>query len=228
MENLHSTWMHRGATLHAEGQPERALMAFENALELAPSDLNTVSACATLLTALARPVAAYNTLRSVEALLLGDADGAANLAIAAESCGDLTRARSAYQRALALNPQHVRSLNNVGLLAAAQSQWELAIECARQCLELGPNEAKHHTNLADFLTGSRRYQEALEVIAAGRKRFPDNLGMTARVIAVLAFSGDLEKSASIADTLDAAGKAGLHEFLERLMQADDADNKLRP
>jgi protein O-GlcNAc transferase len=228
MENLHSTWMHRGTTLHAEGQPERALMAFENALELAPSDLNTVSACATLLTALARPVAAYNTLRSVEALLLGDADGAANLAIAAESCGDLTRARSAYQRALALNPQHVRSLNNVGLLAAAQSQWELAIECARQCLELGPNEAKHHTNLADFLTGSRRYQEALEVIAAGRKRFPDNLGMTARVIAVLAFSGDLEKSASIADTLDAAGKAGLHEFLERLMQADDADNKLRP
>ncbi len=228
MENLHSTWMHRGTTLHAEGQPERALVAFENALALAPNDLNTVSACATLLTALARPVAAYNILLSVEALLLGDADGAANLAIAAEACGDLTRARSAYQCALALNPLHLRSLNNVGMLAAAQSQWELAIECARQCLALDVNEAKHHTNLADFLTGSRRYEEALEVIAAARKRFPDNLGISARFIAVLAFRGDLEKSAATADTLDAAGKAGLHEFLERLMQADDADNKLRP
>ena len=228
MENLHSNWMHRGATLHAEGQPERALIAFENALALAPNDLNTVSACATLLTALARPVAAYNTLRSVETLLLDDADGAANLAIAAESCGDLTTAHSAYQRALALNPQHVRSLNNVGLLAAAQSQWDLAIECARQCLTLEPNEAKHHTNLADFLTGSRRYEEALEFIAATRKRFPDHMGMTARFIAVLAFSGDFEKSASMTDTLDTAGKACLHEFLERLMQAGDADNKLRP
>ena len=102
------SWMLRGSQLHAAGQLEQALIAFENALALQPTDVNAASACATLLSALSRPVAAYKALLSVEALLLETADGAANLAIAVESCGDPARASMAYQRALVLQPNHGR------------------------------------------------------------------------------------------------------------------------
>src|SRR5687767_8860729 len=77
-------WMLRGAQLHASGQLEQALIAFEKALALQADDVNAASACATLLSVLSRPVASYKVLLSVEALLLESADGAANLAIAAE------------------------------------------------------------------------------------------------------------------------------------------------
>jgi protein O-GlcNAc transferase len=81
----HAACMLRGTELHSAGQLEQALLAFENALALAPQDVNTASACATLLSLLDRPQAAYRTLLSVEAQLMQTADGAANLAIAAEA-----------------------------------------------------------------------------------------------------------------------------------------------
>ena len=185
-----------GATLHAEGQQAqaKALLAFEEALAHAPQDLNAASACAALLTELKRPAAAYRTLMLIESQLMQDADGAANLAIAAEACGDIDKAQMAYAHALALNPQHLRSLTNVGVLAASLSQWDAAIGLAQKCIDLEPKEVQHHANLAEFLTGSRRYEEALAVIESALLQHPDEDDLKIRRTAVLAFKGDLEQS----------------------------------
>ncbi|SFU29009.1 Predicted O-linked N-acetylglucosamine transferase, SPINDLY family [Polaromonas sp. YR568] len=220
-------WMLRGAQLHAAGQLEQALIAFEKALALQPDDVNAASACATLLSALSRPVASYKALLSVEALLLETADGAANLAIAAESCGDLARARVAYQRALALDPNHARSLNNVGLMAAAQAQWEAALECAHKCLAQDPAHAPYHVNLSDYLCGARRYADALAVLETAAARFPDNLDIRIRSAAVLAFNGDFEKSLEASRRFDAATLAYFQEFLGRAIAPAYLDHKLR-
>lgn len=220
-------WMLRGAQLHAAGQLEQALIAFEKALALQPDNVNAASACATLLHALSRPVAAYKALLSVEALLLETPDGAANLAIAAESCGDRARAAMAYQRALALDPNHGRALNNVGLMAAAQAQWETALECARKCLAQDPGHAPYHVNLCDYLCGARRYTDALAVLDAAATRFPDNLDIRIRNAAVLAFSGDFEKSHEASQRFDAATLAYFHEFLGRAIAPAYLDHKLR-
>lgn len=220
-------WMLRGAQLHAAGQLEQALIAFENALALQPDDVNTASACATLLSALSRPVASYKVLLSVEALLLETADGAANLAIAAESCGDLTRAGMAYQRALALDPHHARALNNVGLMAAAQGQWEAALECARKCLAQDPGHAPYHVNLCDYLCGARRYTDALAVLEEAAIRFPDNPDIRIRNAAVQAFNGDFEKSREASQRFDAATLACFHDFLGRAIAPAYLDHKLR-
>lgn len=75
--------MNLGAALHAAGLPERALVAFEKALAISPGDTNAASACAALMLELSRPQAAYRLLQSMAPQLLRDADGAANLAIAA-------------------------------------------------------------------------------------------------------------------------------------------------
>lgn len=220
-------WMLRGAQLHAAGQLEQALIAFEKALALQPDDINAASACATLLSALSRPVAAYKALLSVEASLLETADGAANLAIAAASCGDLVRASMAYQRALALDPNHARALNNVGLMAAAQAQWEAALECARKCLAQDPGHAPYHVNLCDYLCGARRYADALAVLHGAASRFPDDLDIRIRIAAVLAFNGDFEKSNETSQRFDAATLAYFHDFLGRAIAPAYLDHKLR-
>jgi protein O-GlcNAc transferase len=220
-------FMQRGSELHTRGEPEQALMAFESALALAPDDTNAACATATLLTILSRPVAAYKLLMGVEAQLMMDADGATNLAIAAESCGDLDRARTAYQRALSLDPGHLRALNNVALMAAGEAQWETAIECARKCLAQDPAHAPSHVNLSDYLCGARRYAEALAVIEEAALRFPNDLDIRIRTAAVAAFNGDFEKSREASIRFDAATLDYFKAFLGRSIAPAHLDHKLR-
>ncbi|HYW57920.1 MAG TPA: tetratricopeptide repeat protein [Polaromonas sp.] len=205
--------MQTGSRLHAGGQAEEALLAFENALALQPQDLNTASACAALLSSLGRPLAAYNTLLSVQDGLLATADGTANLAIAAEVCGDIEKAQHAYQRALAVDPDHLRSLNNVGLLAARNSQWGLAVSCARRCVTLDPAQAAYHAHLSDALCGARDYASALEVLSAALGRFPQAPALLCRRIVVLAFQGELAEADAARAELDTSGQHHFEGFL---------------
>ncbi len=205
--------MQLGSQLHTAGQPEQALMAFENALAQMPDDVNTASACAALLSELGRPIAAYKTLLTVQAKLLEDADGAANLAIAAEACGDLAAASKAYQQALALNPAHLRALNNVGLLAARNLQWPLAIDCARQCLALAPAQLAHHLHLADALCGAHDYIQALTTLNTAAGQFTNSAGIRIRQVVVLAFLAEFEASNNLLQSLEPTERDALQYFL---------------
>jgi protein O-GlcNAc transferase len=218
-------WLLRGTRLHADGRLEQALFAFEQALALSPRDVNTAAACATLLSLLDRPAAAYGTLLSVEDLLIQDADGAANLAIAAEACGDLAKADAAYAKALQLDPEHLRSLNNVGILAASSSQWDIAIGLAGKCVELQPGHAPHHANLAEYLSGARRYAKALDAVAAAMASFPLDSDLKIRHIVLLAFHGELEKSDAAFKSLGGEERRLFEEFLLKLDGPGDAHNR---
>ncbi len=213
--------MLQGAQWHAAGKPELALDAFEAALTLVPGEVNAASACATLLSELDRPQAAYRILLSVEAALMADPDGAANLAIAAEACGDLAKAQACYARALTLNPDHLRALNNVGILAASAGQWDIAAELARKCLTLDSIHVQHHANLCEFLSGDQRYQEALGVVATAIAQFPDALELKVRHVALLAFNGDLENSDAEMARLPPQARAALDEFLLKLESPEE-------
>lgn len=148
--------MQQGSQLHQEGQLPQALIAFEEALQAAPGNLDASSATATLLSLLGRPAAACRVLLAVETGLLETAEGATNLAIAAESCGDVPRAYSAYERALQLDPDNLRALTNTGLISAGLSQWDRAIACARKCVALQPADLNHRLTLSDVLTRASR------------------------------------------------------------------------
>jgi protein O-GlcNAc transferase len=213
-------WMARGTELDLAGHPEHALAAFEKARALSPLDVNAASACATLLSVLDCPQAAYRTLLSVEAGLMQSADGAANLAIAAEACGDLAKAQSAYARALELDPAHLRSLNNVAILSGSASQWDHAIHLARLCIALQPDNALYHANLAEYLTGARRYAEALEGVRAATGQFPAHVELKIRHITLMAFSGELENADAALKALDDGARSLLQEFLLKLETAE--------
>lgn len=209
-------WMSRGTALHAAGQVESALMAFEQAYALNPLDPDAVAAYATLLSLLDRPQAAYKILQSAHSLLMQNADGAANLAIAAEACGDMTQADVSYARALELDPNHLRSLNNVGILAATSSQWDMAISLARRCVSLQPEFASHYANLAEYFYGNKQYAQALEVTHNATAQFPKDLELKIRHIVLLAIHGEIEKSDLAFKSLNGESHRLFDKFLLKL------------
>ncbi len=202
-----------GAALHEAGQPEHALVAFEKALTLSPTDVDAVSACATVLFELARPQAAYQVLCSIKEQLLTNADGAANLGIAAEACGLPAEAQACYARALELEPDHLRALNNMGLLAAAQGRFDVATAHARRCVALQPAEPVLWLNLADVLTASRDYAAALAVLQQAAERFGSATDLSLRQTVLLAFSADFEGAEAALSALGAQGPELLREYL---------------
>ena len=187
--------MKLGEALHIAQLPGRALAVFEKALALAPQNINAVSACAALLSELAQPDAAYRLLQGLQARLMTDVDGLANLAIAAEDCGEFAQARQYYEQALAMNPAHLRSLNNLALMSAREGLWDAAVAHASYCLELQPQEHAFWLNLSDFLSGARLYCAALEHLAKGLRCFPGSGELALRYAVVLAFNADFDQSA---------------------------------
>jgi hypothetical protein len=79
-------------------------------------------------------------------------------------------------------------------LAAGSSRWDIAIGLARKCVELQPGHASYYANLAEYLSGARRYAEALDVVIAAMAQFPLDSELRIRHAILLAFNGELEKS----------------------------------
>jgi protein O-GlcNAc transferase len=186
--------MDHGAELHQAGLIDHALLVFEQALAMDATDPNAASACATLLSELGRPHAAYLVLQGASAKLMTYADGAANMAIAAETCGAMDDAMACYRAALHLDPNHVRSLNNTAILDAAQGRWDVALEKRQRCVELLPDEIWLHINLIDTLMGARLFDRALQHVGSAVARCGSGSAFAVRRAAVLALKGDLPEA----------------------------------
>lgn len=65
--------------------------------------------------------------------------------------GDRDQAKALYRRALEIDPQHDRALNNLGTLAAQEKRWPLAEAFLSMSLRIEPDDAK-----ADFLLAQVR------------------------------------------------------------------------
>jgi predicted O-linked N-acetylglucosamine transferase (SPINDLY family) len=205
--------MTQGASLHAAGQPERALVAFEKALALQPGNTDAASACATMLAVMGQPKAAYQILCTVREQLLKYADGAANLAIAAEDCGHADDARAAYARALELDPHHRRALNNTALACTRVGDWEGAIDRLTQCRDQAPDDLAAWLNLADVTTSARRFEAATTLLQEAGSRFPRSDQIGIRHTMVLAFSGRIEDAQRALDAMDTSTRQALVALL---------------
>ena len=183
-----------GVRCYEAGQPEAALVQFQQALALAPQNLQAIAACATLLSELGQPQASYQLLVSNRDLIWNDADGVTNLAVGAQSLGLTDQAQAAYDRALTLDPNQLRALNNTALLKAGQLDWALAIARMQRCVELAPQEPLFWSNWIDFLNGAKRYEEALLRAEAACERFPQTQDLLIRRFVSLAFNGHLERA----------------------------------
>ena len=69
-------------------------------------------------------------------------------AAALAEAGDWTGAQTAYRRALALDPENIAALNNLGGVLLARGDAAAAVECFQAAIRLAPECAKSRFNLA--------------------------------------------------------------------------------
>ncbi|MCB2002362.1 MAG: tetratricopeptide repeat protein, partial [Rhodoferax sp.] len=196
-----TTLMEQGSRLHAAGQAEQALAQFEKALAAQPDNVDAANACATVLTQLGKPDAAMAVLHRVRDALMRDADGATNYAIASENVGRLDEAEAAYGRALALDPHHVRALNNLALMRARSGDWTSAIDALTQCRDIQSDNPVLWMNLADMQIAARHYAGALVTLSQAVARFHDAPEFVVRQAIAWAFDGQIEAAQDAMDAL---------------------------
>lgn len=87
--------------------------------------------------------------------------------------GRFAEARSFYQAALKGDPRHKSALNNLGMLALQDKDWEVAVKFFRASLQLAPGDAKSHYLLAraEFFLGHK--SEAAAEIQIALQLNPD-------------------------------------------------------
>ncbi len=205
------TLMEQGSNLHAAGQPGQALVRFEQALALAPQNIDAASACATVLSQLGQPEAAMRMLRAVREPLMRDADGATNYAIAAENMGRRDEAVAAYGQALELDPHHVRALNNMALLRAEAGDWTAALDALARCRDIQPDNPAPWQNLADTQIAARQFAAALVTLVHAVARFGDAPQFLVRRAIALAFDGQIEAAQAAMDGLTPQAQALLEQ-----------------
>lgn len=70
-------------------------------------------------------------------------------------------AEDLYQQILSINPKHLLSLNNMGLLKLEQNQAELGIGYLEKAIKLEPS-SEHHHNIAGLFMNLKKNDEAIQ------------------------------------------------------------------
>lgn len=102
----------------------------------------------------------------------GDGQAHFNLAVTLQAQGDLARAVSHYQQALALAPQHLGVLNNLSDLYRRRGRPEEGWALMQRYLALGGDAAGLEIRLAKLALDTRRLDEAEQWFQAAVRRAP--------------------------------------------------------
>jgi serine/threonine-protein kinase len=91
------------------------------------------------------------------------------------SAGTPARAIETYLKGLALAPNNVDLLRNVGFTEQALGEWEKSVEHLRQAQSLDPRSASTLSVLSNSLLLLRRYDDAMQTVDAALALQPSNL-----------------------------------------------------
>ncbi len=206
----------QGRALHAQGQVPQALALFQQALVQDASDLHAVNACASALIDLGRTREAFHLLDFRRAALLQDTDSACNWAIVCEQVQQIQLAIEGYEAALALDPQHLRALNNSALLAGQQQRWSTAIARLEAAHAQISSDVGIGLNLCDALTMAHEDARALAVIERLHALQPSTAELTIRRATLLAFNQHWERAQQALEALSQAAREMLMGYLETI------------
>ncbi len=206
----------QGEQLHLAGQLSQALALFQQALAQDSSHLPAANACATVLLELGRSKEAFQLLDFRRAAVLQDADSACNWAILAEQLKLPALAIQGYEAALKIAPDHLRALNNGGLLAASQQQWALAQERLSHAHALAAQDVNISINHCDVCTAAHNDSLALTVIQTALALQPQRPDLQLRLAMQLTFNAQFEKANIALNSLSDAARQILTDYLESI------------
>lgn len=106
----------------------------------------------------------------------GEAARLFSAGVAAHRAGDLAAARGAYEGVLRIVPGDVDALNNLGVLLAAQRDFERAEKLLRLAVELSPRNAGAWNNLGTVLAQRGQAEQASAAFSRSLEIDPLNQG----------------------------------------------------
>ncbi len=95
------------------------------------------------------------------------------LALSLENLGEIAKALTMYERAIALDPTDTDLYLNLGLAAWRMSLHEVAEKFFRLYCEMEPDQPMGWNNLAGVLRDTSRFDEAIDVARAAIMRMPE-------------------------------------------------------
>lgn len=159
-------------TVRVLGSTERAIEVASQALTLYPKDAALLLVAGQALVQNANGGTAIDYLTLAAALEPGNWQAYLALGVAYDQVGDLLKARTAFNQALAINPDNPGILSNLGLNYVADGDPEMAERYLRQAVALPGAPVQARQNLALTLALQGRFVEANTVAA---EDLPDEL-----------------------------------------------------
>lgn len=106
----------------------------------------------------------------------GDAARLFAMGVAAHRAGDIAAARSAYEQVLALVPNDVDALNNLGVLLAAGRELDQAEALLRRAVRLAPRHTGAWNNLGTVLAQRAQHADAISAFQQALSLDPQHQG----------------------------------------------------
>jgi eukaryotic-like serine/threonine-protein kinase len=88
--------------------------------------------------------------------------------------GELDKAAQTFQEEMEIYPREDAAYVNLGLVYAAQGQYEKATEITRQVARFAPDAVSEYENLANYALALQRYDETRQVIDQAKARKVDD------------------------------------------------------
>jgi protein O-GlcNAc transferase len=158
--------------LQRAGKPDKAAAVLIRAVEQGRKTAQSLYFLGMLLDHLGKP--AQGLVYAVEACELapGNSDmwySRANLEV---KTGAKTQAIEAYQKTLALAPDHLHATVNLALVAQQIADYPLALKYAEKAIDLGPEELKAWLTMIGSLGFMREFEQAQATANEALRRFP--------------------------------------------------------
>lgn len=185
-------WKILGAALKSLGRDDEALPAFQQAVSLAPGDVEARYNLGLVLQALGRLDEAAQTYRQALALDPDYVDAALNLGVVLHVQGKDDEAETWLRRATELAPRHRAAQRNLAVVLHARRNFDQAELAYRHALALDANDAETHHLLATLLQEQGRLDEADQAYGDALARAPGNATLHGDRAGLLRFMGRLD------------------------------------
>ena len=199
------SWKILGASFKATGRASEALIAFQKAITLSPTDAEAHNALGVAFQELGRLEEALASLTQATALKPNYAEAHGNLGNTLKEMGRLDDAVARYERVIALLPNSAEAYSNLGCTLQELNILEEARTNCTKAIRLKADFAAAHNNLGNSLQGLGRLDEAEASYRQAIALTPDfvqahdNLGCTLKMLGRLNESEASHKQAIALD-----------------------------
>ena len=160
--------------LAAAGKIVEAINTYESALQTSPNNPDILFAIGNLALKSGMLQIAEQMFRLTCQLRPDSIEAATQLAIALKEQERVDEAIDIYQSILEAHPEHTATWINIGVAANLAGDTESAEIAYRQALSLDPRCVAALTNLAELLTRSDNFDQALELLDQARALAPND------------------------------------------------------